>query len=100
MSELKIGTYDGDGAAQNISLGFVPDALIIVNVEDGDLVGIWFSGMTDDTSVDIAAAVAANAADGISDYAGSTTAAPGFTVGTDFSEDGKTYRYIAMRQTT
>lgn len=97
MNEIKVGTYTGDGAVQNISIGFVPAAVIIINVTDGDYIGLWFNGMTDDTSVDIAAAVVANAADGISGYAGSTTAGPGFTVGTDFSENAKVFRYIALR---
>ncbi len=95
--EIKVGTYTGTGAALNVSLGFIPDAVFIVNRTDADIIGIWFRGDTDGTAVDIAAAVANNAADGVSDYAGSDSAAPGFTVGTDFSENAKVYKYIAFR---
>lgn len=94
---VKVGTYDGNGAAQNISLGFIPAFLLIVNVEDGDLVGLWFDGMAAGTNVDIAAAAVTNAADGITRYTGSSTAGEGFTVGTDYSENEKTYRYFAVR---
>lgn len=97
MNEVKVGTYTGTGAVINISLGWVPAFVMVINVTDGDVIGMWFNGMTDGTAIDIAAAVAANAADGISDYAGSTTAAPGFTVGTDYSENTKVFRYLAVR---
>lgn len=97
MDQVKIGTYTGTGAAVNVEIGWVPDYVTIYNITDGDIIGNWFNGMTDGTSVDVAAAVASNAADGISDYAGSNTAKKGFTVGTDFSENAKVYRYVAMR---
>lgn len=98
MDQVKVGTYTGDGAAQNISLGWTPDFVMVVNVTDGDIISTWFSGMTDGTSVDIAAAVAANADNAISDYAGAAAGAtPGFSVGTDLSENGKVYRYMALR---
>lgn len=94
---VKIGTYTGTGAAQNIELGFSPDYVEIVNQTDGDTIGKWFKGMTDGSAIDIQAAVAANAADGVSEYAGTTGAtSPGFTVGTDYSENAKVYRYIAL----
>lgn len=97
MNEVKVGTFTGTGAALNISIGWIPDYVRIINVTDGDITHEWFKGMTDGTSVDTGAAVAANAADGVSDYEGSSSAAPGFTVGTDISENGKVYRYIALR---
>lgn len=97
-NSTKIGTYTGNGAAQNISLGFVPDFVFIVNVTDGDIVLMWFAGITaEGASTDIAAAVAPNADNGVSTYAGSSTAAPGFTVGTDGSENAKVYGYFAAR---
>jgi hypothetical protein len=95
--QIKVGTYTGDGAIQNILLGFEPDFVMLFNITDGDLAGIWFRGMTADTGIDIAAAVAANAADAITAYAGSEGAnAKGFTVGTDYSESAKVYRYVAL----
>jgi hypothetical protein len=92
---VKVGTYTGTGAALNVVLGFVPDFLFIVNVTDGDLVGMWFDGMAAGTGVDIAAAVASNAADGVTRLVGDD--GEGFTVGTDYSESAKVYRYFAAR---
>lgn len=97
QGDIDIGTYTGTGAAQNVSCGFVPDFVFIVNITDGDYISTWFNGMTAGTSVDIAAAVAANAADGLTAY-NTTAAAAGFTVGTDASETDKVYRYVAIRK--
>ena len=98
MQNLRVGTYTGTGAAINIQLGFVPDAVLIFNQTDSDIIGIWFNGMTDGTSIDIAAAVAANTDNGISDYLGTEGGnKAGFTAGTDFSENAKVYRYLAFR---
>jgi hypothetical protein len=99
MNEVKVGTYEGTGAALNVELGWVPDYVRIVNVEDGDNTAEWFKGMTDGTSINVVttAGPVLNAADGVSDYAGDSTHSPGFSVGTDHSESGKTYRFVAMR---
>ena len=101
MNELKIGSYVGNGAAQNISCGFIPDHVRVVNTEDGDAVWEWFKGMPAGTAVKITGAVAPLAANGVSEYAGSSTpgseASPGFTIGTDLSEADKTHFYIASR---
>lgn len=98
MNTVKIGTFTGNGAVKNISIGFVPDYVRITNVTDGDIIHEWFRTIqADGVSTDIAAAVAPNAADGISAYAGSSTAGQGFSVGTDISENAKVYGYVAMR---
>lgn len=95
---VKVGKFTGNGAVQNISIGFIPAYVRIVNITDADITHEWFSdGSAAGTSIDTAAAVAANAADGVTAYAGSATAAPGFTVGTDISENAKVYGYVAMR---
>lgn len=101
MNEVHTGTYEGTGAAVNVSLGWVPSCVLLANVEDGDNVAIWFQGMADGTSINIVAAAGPvlNAADGVSEYAGSDSAGAGFSVGTDHSESGKTYRYVALRGT-
>lgn len=101
MNEVITDTYEGTGAAINIPLGFVPSMVILANVEDGDNVALWFQGMAAGTSINIVAAAGPvlNAADGVSEYAGSSSEAPGFSVGTDHSENGKTYRYTAFRGT-
>lgn len=100
MGNIKVGTYTGTGAAINVVVGFVPDFVQVYNVTDGDLIGTWFAGMTDDTGIDIAAAVAPNAANGITPYEGADAATgKGFTVGTDYSETSKVFRYVALRNT-
>ena len=92
-----VGTYTGTGAVVNVVLGFKPDFLLIVNITDGDIVHMGFRGLTAaGASVDIAAAVAANAADALTlTYEGTT--GEGFSVGTDASESAKVYGYLAIR---
>lgn len=97
QGHVNIGSYTGTGAAQDIELGFAPEVVQIFNATDFNLIGVWFTGMSDGTAIDIAAAVAPNTADGISAYAGvSGATGEGFTVGTDFSVSGKTYRFVAL----
>lgn len=96
-NNIRISTFTGTGAAINVSCGFIPDYVRILNVTDGDITHEWFRGMTDGTGVDTALAVAGNADNDISEYAGDSTHSPGFTVGTDASENAKVYRYIALR---
>lgn len=97
IPSIAIGTYDGTGAARNIVLGFKPDFLLIANTEDSDVLALAFRGiMAEGSAIDVAAAVAANADNGLTlTYEGAT--GEGFTVGTDYSENGKTYGYVAMR---
>jgi len=95
-AQMAVGTYEGTGAAITVDLGFLPDWVRIVNVEDGDDIHEFYRGMTDDTSIQISTAVALNAADGITLNSGSATVEAGFTVGTDVSESGKTFRYVAL----
>lgn len=95
---IRIGTFTGTGAVINVSIGWIPDYVRIINVTDRDITHEWFRTiMADGTSVDTAAAVATNTADGVSAYAGTTALAAGFTVGTDISESAKVYGYVAMR---
>lgn len=92
------GTVIGTGAAINVSLGFVPDYVRVVNVTDADQIDEWFSGMTDGTSIQTNTAVATRASNGISAYAGSGATAPGFTIGSGISETAKVLRYFAVRK--
>lgn len=102
VGQIKVDSYTGNGAAQNISIGFVPDFILLLNATDGDVAGMWFNGMAAGTSVDFATAAQstatiANAADGITAFAGTRGGAgAGFTVGTDYSESGKVFRYVAI----
>jgi len=96
IPSVVVGTFTGNGAAQNIVIGFIPDFLLITNVTDRDIIGTRFRTIVPNgESIDIAAAVATNAADGLSDYDGAD--GQGFTVGTDFSEAAKVYGYVALR---
>ena len=101
LPAIKIGKFTGNGAVKNIVIGFKPDYVRVVNITDADITHEWFrDGSAAGTSIDTAAAVAGNAADGITEYPLATTANPsgaGFTVGTDISENGKVYGYVAMR---
>lgn len=93
------GTVTGNGAAQNISIGFIPDSVVIANVTDGTVIDFWWEGMTAATSIQVDMAAATRAApNGISTYAGSDTAAPGFTIGAGISANGKVLRYTATRR--
>lgn len=96
-----VGTVEGTGAAINISLGFTPSYIRVVNTEDGDTIHEWFNGMTDGHAIKIVDGGAATnisriTSNGISAYAGTTTAAKGVTLGTDVSESGKTLHYFGV----
>lgn len=95
------GTYVGNGAAINISLGWVPDEVKVWNDTDGDESWTWYSGMANAAAQKIAADGTQTkiTANGVTPYAGSGTAPMGFTVGTALSENGKTFRWTALRKT-
>lgn len=98
---VRVGTVEGTGAAINVSLGFVPDYVRVINTEDGDTIHEWFKGMTDGHAIKItnhaSVQVARISSNGISEYAGSASAGAGFTLGTDVSENEKTLHYVALR---
>lgn len=104
---IRTGTVEGTGAAINISLGFIPDYVKVINVEDGDIMFEWFAGMTNghaiqsinvvDSGTSGAAGLSRITSNGISAYNGSTTAGAGFTLGTAISENGKDLAYLAVR---
>lgn len=92
-----VGKYTGTGAAVNVVLGFKPDFLLVTNITDGDIIGSAFrDGTAAGASTDIGAAAATNADNALTlTYAGAD--GEGFTAGTDFSESGKVYGYLAIR---
>lgn len=91
VNEISANTYTGTGAAQTITLGYRPSALITINVTDGDSVCFHFDGMTAASSVSIGAA-AATVTNAV------TFSNTGFSLGTDASvnENAKVFRYIAI----
>lgn len=97
MQNVKVGTVTGTGSAINISLGWIPDYVKVINYTDGDTVHEWFNGFTAGHAVKTTTAVASLTSNGITAYAGTTSAAAGFTIGTDVSESAKVLYYVAMR---
>lgn len=101
MQEIKVGSYTGNGAAQNISLGFVPDHIRIWNATDGDTFWEWFKGMAAANALQATNHASAQfsliTSNGISAYDGNLSTSPGFTIGTALSEDTKVFRYVAVR---
>jgi hypothetical protein len=95
---VKVGTYTGSGAAQNISIGFIPDHVRITNIT-APTVDEWYSGMTAGTSVTTSGTAAIRAApNGITAFAGTpSVAGQGFTVGAGLSTNASVYRYVAVQ---
>ena len=96
----KTGTFTGTGAALNVSLGFEPDHVRIVNDTAGAALE-WYSSMTAGHGYKRVAAGTGTkiTSGGISTYTGSTTAGRGFTLGTDtdINVNAVTCRYIATQ---
>ena len=97
VAEVRMGTYEGTGAAINIELGFIPDRVEIINTEDSDAAWIWHRSMGDGKAQALGT-LASVAANGVSAYEGDASAALGFTIGTALSESGKTFSWHASRQ--
>lgn len=79
------GTIAGTGAAINVSLGFIPQHVRIINQTKLSEYN-WFSSMDDAAALKqvTAGTISAITADGISRYAGTSGATgAGFTIGTD-----------------
>lgn len=98
-TSIKVGTYTGNGAAQNISLGFQPDYVRIVNIT-APAMDEWFDGLAAGTSItaatDLAAAAVRASPGGVTVFTGSSTAGDGFTVGAALSVNASVYRYVAI----
>lgn len=106
MGNIKVGTVTGTGAAINISLGFIPDYVRIVNVTDGDTIHEWFYGMGAADAIKLQDVVDSGStgnhsmalitSNGIDAYVGDSSAAKGFTISAAISESAKELRYIAI----
>lgn len=98
-NSTKIGIVTGAGAALNVSLGFVPDVVILYNITDGNVSAVWFEGMTEGTSVrDSGGTLATGASpNGISTYLGTASNPRGFTIGSGLAVSGKQLAYFAAR---
>jgi hypothetical protein len=102
MSSLPItGTVTGTGSAINVSLGFAPGYVKIWNVTDSKKGSLeWSSTMAAASGFKNLndAYQAQITSNGISAYAGSTTAGVGFTIGADTDLNGASdvIHYIAF----
>lgn len=102
MSEqFKCGTQDGTGAAINIELGWLPDHVVVQNWEAADFARLeWYTGMAAAAAIKTATSTKSLLTTlGISQYAGSTTAKKGFTIGadTDVNVSGESITWLAWR---
>lgn len=101
MANAKIasGTVTGTGAAINVSIGFSPRAVILINQTDPGMF-FWTNDMDDAEALKLTDAVALTfpTSDGISAYAGSSSASPGFTIGadSDLNAEDDVLSYIAF----
>jgi hypothetical protein len=101
--QIVTGSVEGTGAAINVSLGFTPVYVKLINIDDaGGLEPTfeWWSGMASANALKTLGTPTRNLAtsNGISTYAGSDTASKGFTIGadTDVNASGETILYIAI----
>ena len=83
-TNIKTGTVTGTGAALNVSLGFAPDHVIVINDTTLDRLD-WYSNMPaasgyKSVAVGTRTKITVN---GISLFTGSATQQAGFTLGTD-----------------
>jgi hypothetical protein len=94
---FKRGSFTGAGAAVNISLGWTPEYVKVVNLTDADQIDEWFDMMTDGTSIQTNTAVATRSSNGISKYAGDGATPKGFTIGSGIAENAKVIAWFACR---
>lgn len=106
-AQFKSGSVAGAGAAINVSLGWTPDYVKVFNITDGTIAYEWTSDMAaasairsqnvvDNATTGNGSLTAINA-NGITAFAGSLTAAPGFTIGSAIAVNGKTLSWVAFR---
>lgn len=95
---IAVGTVEGTGAAINVSVGFTPAHVMILN-EDGLARLEWHTTMTDGHGIKTVTAgtISKITSLGITPYAGTTALSEGFTIGadTDINVDGETLHYFA-----
>jgi hypothetical protein len=92
-------TCAGSLTATPINIGFVPSAVEVWNITDGDTFTFWSQDMADATAMTITTAVAAVATNGITPIAQTDGTNHGFQVGTDVSvqEASKVFGFRAYR---
>lgn len=98
------GTVEGTGSAINVSTGFQPDYVKVLNYDSATIEGAeWFggAGMPDGSAIKQTGTPTRTkiTSNGISAYAGDDTNEEGFTIGADadINASGETIYWIAMR---
>lgn len=104
---IRTGKVESDGSAENVSLGFIPDYVKVVNETDGDIILEWWKGMTDghaiqhtqiaDDGTSTTNSFEKITSNGISEYDGDSDNGQGFTIGTAIAEADKDLYYVAVR---
>ncbi|MEQ8394990.1 hypothetical protein [Thalassobaculum sp.] len=96
---FRTGSFTGAGVAVNLSIGWIPDYVKTFNRTDGTTTHEWNSNMADGTSIATitTAGPVLNAADGMTPYAGSSSAGKGITLGTDICTNAKVIDWVAFR---
>jgi hypothetical protein len=101
LQNFATGTLDGTGAAINISIGWIPDLVVVQNWEATDFARLeWYTGMAAASAIKtVTSTKTAITTLGISTYAGTTTAKKGFTIGadTDVNVSGESITWCAWR---
>lgn len=97
--EIFTGTTTGTGSAINISTGFTPAYVRVVNLVNGTAMEWWYGFASAQSLKTLSTGAVSNAVvNGVSAYAGSSTAAKGFTIGADanLNASGQPLYYIAV----
>jgi hypothetical protein len=114
MRDIVVGTFTGAGADVNVSIGFVPTAVIVFATETEGFaihrVGLsqsYVAGTVDESAMAAVAGKGVSQAEGntvdasgaVSAYLGDDTHAPGFTIANAAigNDNGQTCNYIAFR---
>lgn len=96
---IAVGTVTGTGADINVSVGFAPAYVYVLNLS-GLAQMHWFDGMDADHSAKsvTAGTLSEVTSDGIIPYAGSTSASEGFTIqnDSDINVDTEVMYYMAV----
>ena len=104
-TDFATGSFTSAGTEANVSIGWTPRYVIVSRVTTTLVTAEWQTGMAQAScllTIDHATAasiLSLPTTSCISTYAGSTTAAPGFTLGTDanINVNGDTVRWRAWR---
>lgn len=97
--QIATGTVEGTGSAINVSCGFTPKHITLLNI-DGDARLDWNDAMPDANGFKTIAAgtTAQITSNGVTPYAGTQSAAIGFTIGADadVNASGETIVWTAI----